>query len=258
VTPFPELDEVLTDLATTVREILGENFVGAYLTGSLALGAADAQSDCDFVVVTRERVTSEQEGALRALHDDIPTRPGHWTKHLEGSYAPRSDLERLDLLGLDWLYVEHGSRAMEWSTHCNCEENRWTLREHGVTLAGPEPKTFVSEVPPELLRARMVEYIEPYIPELLEWTTFDIAWAQRYAVTSLCRMLYTLRTGEVASKPTALSWGLDTLDPEWHSLIRQVIDDRPLPWNDPPRPGSVDQAVAFADYAKALAKREQP
>jgi predicted nucleotidyltransferase len=258
VTPFPELDEVLDDLVATVRSILGENFVGAYLTGSLALGAADAQSDCDFVVVTRERLTSGQEHALRALHDDIPTRPGRWTKHLEGSYAPRSDLERLDRLGRDWLYVDHGSRAMEWSTHCNCEEHRWTLRERGVTLDGPAPRTFVSEVPPELLRTRMVEYIERYIPELLEWTTFDIAWAQRYAVTSLCRMLYTLRTGEVASKPAALSWGLDTLDPEWQSLIRQVIDDRTLPWNDPPRPGSVDRTVAFAEHAKALANREQP
>jgi hypothetical protein len=258
VTPFPELNEVLDDLVATVRSILGENFVGAYLTGSLALGAADAHSDCDFQIAIREPLSSEQERALRALHDEIPTRPGYWPRNIEGSYALQSDLASLDRLHRDWLFVDRGHREMEWSTHCNREEHRWTLRERGTALAGPEPRTFVSEVPADLLRARMVEYIGPYIPELLEWTTFDIAWAQRYAVTSLCRMLYTLRAGEVASKPAALAWGLEALDPEWHGLIRQVIDDRPLPWNDPPRPGSVEQTVAFAEHARALANREQP
>lgn len=255
MTPFAELDGVLADLVASARSILGGNFVGAYLTGSFALGAGDVQSDCDFVVVIGEQVTEAQEQALRALHDELPTRPGHWTRHLEGSYAPRADLEAPHGLRREWLYIDHGWREMQWSTHCNREEHRWTLREHGITLAGPEPRTFVAAVPPELLRARMVEYVEHFIPELLEWTSFDIAWAQRYAVTALCRMLYTLRTGGVASKPAALEWGLASLGQEWGGLIRQAIDDRPLPWNDPPRPGSVEQTMAFAEYARALANR---
>lgn len=258
MTPFPELNELLGDLVASARSILGANFLGAYVTGSFALGAGDIHSDCDFQIVTREQLTSRQESALRALHDDIPTRPGHWARNLEGSYALRGDLASLDALNREWLFVDRGHREMEWSTHCNREEHRWTLRERGLTLAGPEPSTFVSEVPPDLLRARMVEYIDPFIPELLEWTTFDIVWAQSYAVSSLCRMLYTLRTGRVTSKQAALEWALEALDPEWHELIRQVVEDRPLPWNDPPRPGSVERTLAFAEYARGLANREQP
>ena len=49
--------------------------------------------------------------------------------------------------------------------------------------------------------------------------------------------------------PAALEWALETLDPEWRPLLRQVMDDRPLPWNDPPRPGSVERTHAFAAYA---------
>ena len=258
MTPFPELDELLADLVASARSILGDDFVGAYVTGSFALGAGDAHSDCDFQIVIREPLTPQQEHLLCVLHDEIPTRPGYWARNLEGSYALQSDLESLDALNREWLFVDRGHRDMEWSTHCNREEHRWTLRERGLTLVGPEPRTFVSAVPPDLLRARMREYIEPFIPELLEWTTFDIVWAQCYAVSSLCRMLYTLHTGEITSKPAALEWAKDALDPEWRGLIAQVIEDRPLPWNDPPRPGAVDQTLAFAEYAKALAHRERP
>ena len=205
-TVFPELNELLAELVARVESILGENFVGAYLTGSFALGGGDLHSDCDFLVVTEERVTAEQERALRELHDEIPTRPGHWPHDLEGSYAPRADLETLAALDKQWLYVNRGRREMQWSTHCNTEDVRWTLREHGITLAGPEPRQLVAEVPADVLRSKMRPLIESFLPDLFSWTSFDIAWAQRYAVATLCRMLYTLETGEVASKPASLEW----------------------------------------------------
>jgi aminoglycoside adenylyltransferase-like protein len=85
--------------------------------------------------------------------------------------------------------------------------------------------------------------------------TFDIAWAQRYAVTTLCRILYTLDQGKVSSQKTALLWAKDALDPDWPGLIQQVVDDRSLGWDpyEPPRPGSVAPTIAFAEHAKARA-----
>jgi hypothetical protein len=255
---FAELEEVLADLLRSVRSILGEDLVGFYVTGSFALGAGDMQSDCDFVAVIREQVTPEQERGLRALHDELPTREGHWTKHLEGSYAPRADLETLAALGRDWLYIDHGHREMQWDPHGNRVEHRWLLRERALPLYGPEPRTFVAAVPADALRGQMRKEIATYIPDLLDWTTFDTAWTQRYAVTSLCRMLYTVEHGEIVSKPAALEWAKRALAPGWSPLIQQVIDDRPLPWNDPPRPGSVEATIAFADYARARSSSSRP
>lgn len=249
MTPFPELDAVLERLVAEVAEILGENLLGAYLTGSFALGAGDMQSDCDFLVVVREQVSAHEERALRRLHDEIPTRPGHWTKHLEGSYAPLADIQTLSAIGRDWLYVDHGHRQMEWSDHCNRPEIRWLLRERGTTLRGPEPQTFAVAIPPDLLRQSAAASIADCIPGMLTWTTFDIAWSQRYAVTALCRMLFTLQRGEVISKPAALEWGMRELAERWRPLIRQAAEDRALPWGDPPRPGSVEETLAFADDA---------
>jgi hypothetical protein len=259
-TAFPELNELLAELVARVESILGDNFVGAYLTGSFALGAGDLHSDCDFLVVTEERVTAGQERALRELHDEIPTRSGQWTHDLEGSYAPSADLETLAALDEQWLYVDRGWREMQWSTHCNTEDVRWTLRERGITLAGPDPRELVAEVPAEALRSRMRRLIESFLPDLFGWTSFDIAWSQRYAVSTLCRMLYTLDTGEVASKQASLEWAKHALIPAWHGLIQQVLDDRAIGWdpNDPPRPGSVEATIAFAEYAKERAANSVP
>jgi Domain of unknown function (DUF4111) len=241
-----------------VKSTLRDNFVGAYLTGSFALGAGELYSDCDFLMVTEDQVTAEQERALRELHDEIATRSGHWTHNLEGSYAPRADLETLVALDRQWLYVDRGWRELQWSTHCNTEDERWVLRERGITLAGPAPRGFACEVPADALRNGMRPRIESFLPELFSWTSFDIAWSQRYAVQTLCRMLYTLDTGEVTSKPASLDWAKHVLSPAWHDLIQQVRDDRAIAWDDPPRPGSVEATTAFAEYAKQRATNSLP
>ena len=250
-TVFPELNRLLRELVARVESIFGDRFVGAYLTGSFALGAADLHSDCDFLVVVTGRLTALQEGALRELHDEIPTRPGYWAHNLEGSYAPRADLETLAALDEQWLYVNRGWREMQWSTHCNTADARWTLRERGITLAGPEPLQLVAEVPADVVRRAMRPLIENFLPDLFSWINFDTAWAQRYAVATLCRMLYSLETGEVASKPAALEWAKEALAPAWHDLIAQALDDLPRGWDpdDPPRTGSVKATVSFAEWA---------
>jgi hypothetical protein len=213
-------------------------------------------SDCDFLIPVHGPITADQEAGLRALHDELPTRPGHWTQHLEGSYPDKTELRTLAGLGRPWLYIDHGWREMSWSTHCNTEVVRWTLREHGVTIAGPQADTLVEPVDPDVLRARMRLLLRTFLPDLLAWTSFDIAWAQRYAVTTLCRILQTFEEGRVTSKRAALLWAIDHTGPQWTVLIRQTLDDRELGWDpdDPPRPGSVDQTLAFVTYVQQRAE----
>ena len=100
LTPFAQLDAVLADFTKAVRGILGDTFVGAYLQGSFALGAGDEHSDCDFIVAATTLPSGHVEADLRRLHDAIPTRPGFWTKHLEGSYADLASLRSVDGIGV--------------------------------------------------------------------------------------------------------------------------------------------------------------
>lgn len=253
-TEFEDLNTLLEDLIGSVRAILGSTFVGAYLQGSFALGAADLLSDCDFIIATTALPSGTAEAQLRRLHDEIPTRPGHWPKDLEGSYADVASLRSADGLGTPWLFSNHGSRDLVWDTHCNTLHTRWILRRHGITLAGPPITDLVDAVDPAALRESMRAAVPEVMAGLRTWARFEMAWTQRYTVTEYCRVLYTLHTGAVASKRGALEWAADHLDPRWRPLLTQVIEDRALGWDpaDPPRPGSLEATYAFAAYAESV------
>ncbi|WP_034261046.1 aminoglycoside adenylyltransferase domain-containing protein [Actinospica robiniae] len=255
-TPFEDLDILLADLIGSAREILGDTFVGAYLQGSFALGAADLLSDCDFIIATNVLPTGVVEADLRRLHDEIPTRPGHWPKDLEGSYADTTSLRSAAGLGTPWLFSNHGSRDLVWDTHCNTLHTRWILHHHGITLAGPPITDLVDAVDPEAMRESMRTALPNVMADLRTWARFEMAWTQRYTVTEYCRVLYTLHTGRVASKRGALEWAREHLDPTWRPLLTQVIEDRALGWvpAEPPRPGSLETTYAFAAYAESFAR----
>lgn len=257
-TPYADLDALLDDLLAAWRRILDTNLAGAYVQGSFALGAGDQHSDCDWVVAVHDPVTAAQEAALRALHDEIPTRDGHWVHDIEGSYAPIDELASVAFLGRKWLFNDHGHRTLVFDDHCNRGYTRWILRAHGIVLTGPAPRSFMPSVPADALRGEASAFLPSLMDELATWIDIDaVAWGQRYAVTSVCRVLYTLTTARVASKQGALEWAQRTLDPRWRPLLGQVRDDRQLGWNpnDRPRQGSADAARAFAAYAVERAAR---
>ncbi len=257
-TPYADLDELLVELLGRWQRILGDDLVGAYVQGSFALGAGDLQSDCDFLVVTRAPPDAVQEAGLRALHDEIPTREGHWCHDLEGSYAPVEELADVSHLGRPWLFNNHGHRTLERDDHCNRAYTRWILREHGIALVGPEPRTFMTEVPEQALRAESAAALPSLMDDLATWIDIDaIAWGQRYAVITVCRVLYTLTTARVASKAGALEWAMRSLSPRWRPLLGQVRDERGSGWEPsrPPALGEADAARAFAAYAVTWAER---
>jgi predicted nucleotidyltransferase len=110
-TPYPELNAVLADLVSSVRQILGENFYGAYLQGSFAVGGADEHSDVDFVVVIERELTDAEQRQLQALQERLFTLPTPWAQHLEGSYVPREQLRKLDPKRRPWFYFDNGATS---------------------------------------------------------------------------------------------------------------------------------------------------
>jgi predicted nucleotidyltransferase len=258
-TEFRDLNEVLRELTARAAAALGANFFGAYLVGSFAVGGADEFSDVDFIIPTKQAITRAQETRLRSIHAEFPERESVWAQHLEGSYPPFWELRTLEAVGRAWLYIDNGAKEMERSTHCNTAVVRWSLRESGVVLTGPHPRTFVEPVSGDELRDEAVDMAATYRAWLDEsgWEVLDDAWTQPYVVVTFCRILNTVETGRVTSKRLALLWALDNLDGGWRGLIQSAIDDRPDPWERvgrPARTGSVEPTRRFVEYALSLVR----
>ena len=244
-TPFPELDDVLDRFVAGARDALGDNFLGAYLVGSFAVGDADEYSDVDFVVVTRGELT--EQAALQRLHGELYELPTTWAQHLEGSYASQDQWRAVDPTRRPFLFLDNGARELVDDPHCNTALVRWVLREHGIVLAGPPPNQIIAPVDPDDLRTEARAIMREFIDWALAWTKVS-RWAQPYTVLSFCRMQYTLVHAEIVSKRRAGEWAMRELDPRWRSLIQAALDDRPDPWlrvHQDASPESVAETLSF-------------
>jgi hypothetical protein len=105
---YPEVNTVLKELLPDIQTILGNQFIGMYLYGSLAYGGFDQDSDVDFVVVTRDVLQDGLFFALRAMHDRIVTLDSWCATQLEGSYIPKLALQIYDPVRVLHLHIDRG------------------------------------------------------------------------------------------------------------------------------------------------------
>jgi predicted nucleotidyltransferase len=222
-TCFSDLNHLLTDLTASVQAALRDNFTGAYLQGSFAVGDADEDSDVDFLVATVDSLSHDEVTSLNGIHTALYEREGYWPKHLEGSYAPAAALRRFEPDQPMWHYLDNGSRQLELSNHDNTNVVRWSLREHGIILAGPPSSELVDEVPIETLKREIGAVVQNWGNELLARPdSLNDAWRQPYVVLSFCRMLHSLASGRVESKLAGGRWALTALDARWRGLIERA------------------------------------
>jgi hypothetical protein len=98
--------------------------------------------------------------------------------------------------------------------------------QRGRTLLGPDPESFVPEITAEILHralVREVGYLREEVSTKADGEWRDVPSYRGYAVLTLCRILYSLRTGAVTSKPRAASWAMGHIPTKWHDLIQQAL-----------------------------------
>lgn len=286
-TPHAELNLVLQRWLGHLQAVLGDNLVGAYLQGSLAVGDFDGASDVDFLVALREDISGTGIEPLHVLHRRLCELPGPWARSLEGSYAPVSALRRLSTEPRDapgeprpdgqrepgtWrpgpyaypFWFVSGDEPPVRREYDNCQLVRWMLREKGVTLLGPAAATLIDPVGAAELRREMAEMLACNRVRLsrdLSW--FRTACGQASGVLVFARALETLATGEVRSKRSALAFARAQLEPRWAELVGAAFDARARhaadPGLDPPAdPQAVAETLAFLGWAVEHAARLEP
>jgi predicted nucleotidyltransferase len=220
----PEAVEILDLLVPSIQEALGSNIVGVYLRGSLATGDFDPiTSDIDFFAVTDRVVSEEEFDRLVRLHKRLAEHSNRYGDQLEGAYIDRTAARRFHP-GERHPTVYRGEE-FGWSEHKeNWVLERWVVREQGMTLLGPEPKTLIDPISSGELR----EAVRSVLKIWTEWVADpdDPDWLlplshKAYVVETMCRALYTLECGELCSKPSAVAWALETIPEPWRSLVER-------------------------------------
>jgi predicted nucleotidyltransferase len=253
-TPYPELNRVLRDFVESVQVALSTNFVGAYLQGSFAVGDFDLHSDVDFIVVTEEELLPSEVHDLQEVHERIYGLDIPWAQHLEGSYFPKEVLRDHGRQGERLWYLDHGSRSLLQSTHCNTVLVRWVVREQGVTLAGPAPALLVDPIPVEALREHIRATILDWGQEILSHPDpYKNRFYQGFIVLNYCRMLHDLHRGFPGSKLAGAQWAKENLDPSWKGLIDRAWNGRPDPAvssRKPADPQDFKATLEFIHYCR--------
>jgi Domain of unknown function (DUF4111)/Nucleotidyltransferase domain len=250
-TPYEDVNALLFDFLARVRVVLGERLVGFYLYGSLSLGDFDRESsDVDFLIVTTEDLSGMVLDELREMHISITASRLPYAQRLEGSYIPRAALRRYDpqnahhpTIGVDWEFhvAGHGS---------NWVIERYIVREHGVIVWGPSPRTLIDAISQGELREAVCEMLRDFWQKQLtgpEW--LRPRDYQAFAVLTMCRALYTLSEGRVVSKPEAAAWASRTLDPKWRLLI-----ERALAWRHQHEKDDLTETLGFLRFALIYGK----
>ncbi|HEX6288432.1 MAG TPA: aminoglycoside adenylyltransferase domain-containing protein [Herpetosiphonaceae bacterium] len=243
-TPYPDINAVLHLLLSSAQTILKHDFLGMYLCGSLASGDFNRQSsDIDFVIVTADELSDKVIAALAAMHDRIAASGPRWAKKLEGSYIPQRLLRRYDpsyerypSINERRFYV--GGHGSDWVIQ------RQIMREHGIVVAGPDPQLLIDPVGPDDLRRAVLATLREWWSQLLDDPArLHSREYQVFAVLTMCRALYTLQHGSLASKPVAARWARQTLGEPWSAMI-----ERALAWPCNPQPDHLSETLDFIRY----------
>ncbi|MCL4246795.1 MAG: DUF4111 domain-containing protein [Anaerolineae bacterium] len=230
-TPYPDANAVLDLLLSGARAIFGERLIGMYLYGSLATGDFDpATSDVDFVVVTDAPLDDRVFAQIDALHRRIAGSGMKLAHKLEGAYTSPRTLRRYDPSDPPSIYYneDHEDKLSIGALGGDWIIQRHVLREHGVVVTGPPIKPLIDPVSPDAIRESVRELLGGWWASMLDDATFLQPDAyQVFAVATMCRALYTLEYGTIASKPESARWALAHVDTAWHPLIAAALDWRP-------------------------------
>ncbi len=220
----PKVSSLLDDLIVGVRAALGDNLIGCYLRGSLALGGFDQEtSDVDILVVTDRPVSEPEFEALARLHRLIPPGDNRYGLRYEVSYIDRVSIRRFEPGQRRHPSIASDLPFDRWEHRPNWVLERWTVRERGVVIDGPDPKTLIDPISATEIRKAVREELPERLTRWSDgsWPAEEMAHlgAQVFEIETICRALQTIETAELMTKAQAIAWALDTLPTPWRSLV---------------------------------------
>ncbi len=214
-------------LQTESQRVLGEQLVGFYLHGSLALrGFNPARSDVNIVVVTKQRMDIEVKRVLITLLLRISKMPCPVSIHF---LAQQNIFPFQSPLPYDLYYNE----TMREQAQQDMRSDAWkhwndrieydpeltiilpVLQLHGICLYGELPAKTLPPVPEQAFRDALVTKVQKDQQHPLH---NPISF-----VLNACRVAAYLHDHTILSKDAGGVWGLSFLPEQYHPLLQQLL-----------------------------------
>ena len=212
---------LVEEFTTFLKSVLGDNLIGVYLHGSLAMDCFNpTSSDVDLLIIVGDKLTVKQKKRIisHLLSSDLVA------KRTEMSIVLEKDLKILAYptpfelhYSHDW-YDRYKNRQVDFNTQ-NYDEDLpahfVVTRQRGICLLGKP----VREIFPEIPRQIYVQSLMADARGIFENPLKNPV----YTVLNLCRLLAFLTEGAVFSKKEGGEWALLALPEEFHPLIKRVL-----------------------------------
>lgn len=256
----PEVAGLIDDLLAGVRGALGDNLLGVYLRGSLAIGDFNPEtSDVDVLIVTHRPVCETEFEALLRMHDRLRALPNRYAAGLEAAYIDAAAAGRFVTGQRHPTITSHDPFRWE-SFGSNWVLDLWMAREHSPALYGPDPRSVFGAVSEVELRRSATQRLQEWAKWAAHVPDEDKAWLderthQAYVVETVCRGLHTAEFGTVPTKRQAVGWALAALPQQWRSLIEWSQKHRTDEASDP---GMIPELADFLRWAAAKADANPP
>jgi hypothetical protein len=225
--PPPQTRAQLKSFQDAVQQIVGQDLIGIYLHGSLAMGCFNPQrSDVDLLAVTGRGMAVEVKRELGYLLLARSRNP----HPLEISFLRGQDLHPWQYpTSFDLHYSEMWREQYRQHLHSG-EWRTWNERQYrdpdlaahitltlqrGIRLHGRP----IADVFPRVSK-------EDYVASLLddfEGARDEIAQDPVYGVLNMCRVYWYLLDDRISSKDEAAVWAIDFLPPAFRALVDHAL-----------------------------------
>jgi predicted nucleotidyltransferase len=215
----------LDRLVALLREVFGDDVIGAYLHGSAVMGGLRPHSDIDVLGVLARPATTEEK---RRLIDGLlaissgwpprsPLRPIELTLVVHSEIRPWRYPPTIELQFGEWFRkdIEQG-RDEPWDrVYPDLAPLLAMVLQGNRPLFGPPPAQLIDPIPQEDLVHAIAGDLDALLPGLFEEDT-------RFAILTMARIWMTVTTGAFTTKDAAADWALPRLPAEHREVLERA------------------------------------
>lgn len=253
----PKVVTCLEELVGSYQVVLGENLLGMYVHGSIAMNCFNEKSsDVDVLVVVQDKLETEARKALGKVHLLLSDK---YEQNIELSVVTNSTLKHFIYpTPFEFHYSDdHKESFLNDSVELSSDKTDYDLaahfvivKKHGITLLGEPAEKVFPDVSPKNYLDSIVRDSEWSANNILSGDDEGECFVPKYAVLNFCRVLAFIKDDLITSKKTGAEWGINNLPTEFVPVINEAMQEYRV--SDSSKPVSCKTLKNFANYAKGI------